>query len=129
MKCLIIIFAFVAILAQVTFTILIFIKYISFRLLILIRDSNKQGTKAIFLGFTQLGPFQRSIVQGQHAVFNLCFPNGFPFPDAPPHQCYNEGFQGSISWRTGPCLPPIVNGKLVPPCQGDYVAISRYYNY
>lgn len=82
---------------------------------------------AYFGGLTQLGIYQGTIVRGRVASFNLCFPNGFPFPDAPPNECYNEGFQGSVSWRTGPCLPPIVNGKLVPPCQGTYVSISRYY--
>lgn len=87
----------------------------------------KQSSWAIFGFLSQLGSYQNRIVNGPVATFNLCFPNGFPFADAPAGQCYNEGFKGSINWRTGPCLPPIVNGKLVPPCQGNYVAIARYY--
>lgn len=82
--------------------------------------------QAIFSGLTQLNGF-RPIIQGREAVIPLCFPNGFPYARAPPGQCYNVGFPGSVDYRVvGPCLPPIVRGVMVPPCQGQFFTLATY---
>lgn len=69
-----------------------------------------------------LGTFQNQVILGNTAQFPLCFPQGFPFSFAQ-GSCYNPGFPGSIPPSAGPCLPPIIQGRLIPPCVGPYVKI------
>lgn len=78
--------------------------------------------------YTQVGRYQNTIGNGI-AKIQLCFPNGFPYSYAPQGKCYQEGFLGSIPSSYGPCLPPIVGGSLVPPCNGQYFALglNSYY--
>lgn len=61
----------------------------------------------------------------------MCFPNGFPTNQPLPTygSCYNEGFQGSVSYRNGPCVIPVLkNGYALPPCNGNHYRMASYAN-
>lgn len=64
------------------------------------------------------------VIFGTEARFPLCFPNGYP-DGAPPKRCYKPGWGGSLYSARVPCLPPIIHGKLIPPCRGPFVVIDR----
>lgn len=70
-------------------------------------------------------PYDNQIINGDTADFPLCFPNGFPANgfDEPCylHQNFPDAYQGSL-----PCLPPMINGLNIVPCQGPYVVITSY---
>lgn len=66
------------------------------------------------------------IIQGQYSQFPLCFPYGYP-RGVPPLPCYQPGWGRSIPNAFVPCLPPIVLGRIVPPCIGPYVVVTDRY--
>lgn len=66
--------------------------------------------------------FSNRIIFGREARFPKCFPDGYP-RDAPLVRCYDPGWGGSLISTDIPCLPPIFNGVIIPPCYGPYVAI------
>lgn len=63
-----------------------------------------------------------------YANIPLCFRNGWPSGCAVPAcGCYQPGWQGSWTNPSVPCLPPIINGRLVPPCTGQFAVIQQCY--
>lgn len=66
------------------------------------------------------------IIQGNEAVFPLCFPGGFPY-DSWSGGCYSpESFGGAAYEGNLPCLPPIINGEKIVPCGNPYVTVRSY---
>ncbi|KAJ6634746.1 hypothetical protein Bhyg_13325, partial [Pseudolycoriella hygida] len=41
--------------------------------------------------------------------------------------CYTPGWQGSHNNPNVPCLPPIIGGRLIPPCTGQFAVIQQYH--
>ena len=63
------------------------------------------------------------IIQGDSAVFPLCWP--FGYNGDPNAQCYPYGVKGSVdNMKAGPCLPPVMYGRIIPPCQGPFVKLT-----